>query len=101
MHSSAHPCHLSQLAEQRARDEAEEAERSGKVELRGTLKPKVDAWAAGKKASPDLEGGGGAAVGCWAHGCCVLFSAALSWLGRGRPLRGCLRCAGQAAELLC
>lgn len=50
---------MSQLAEQRARDEAEEAERSGKVELRGTLKPKVDAWAAGKKASPDLEGGGG------------------------------------------
>lgn len=45
------PCHPLQLAEQRARDEAEEAEKSGKVELRATLKPKIDAWAAGKKAS--------------------------------------------------
>ena len=70
MHSSARHCRLLQLAEQRARDEAEEAERSGKVELRGTLKPKIDAWAAGKKASPE----GDAACG-WARGCCVLCSA--------------------------
>lgn len=42
------PCRA-QLAEARARDEAEVAEKEGKVELRGTLKPKIDAWAAGKK----------------------------------------------------
>lgn len=40
---------VQQLAEKRARDEAEEAEKSGKVELRTSLKPKIDAWAAGKK----------------------------------------------------
>ena len=51
------PCHPLQLAEQRARDEAEEAEKSGKVELRATLKPKIDAWAAGKKASGMLYWG--------------------------------------------
>lgn len=45
-----------QLAEQRARDEAEEAEKTGKVELRATLKPKIDAWAAGKKVRCRLVG---------------------------------------------
>lgn len=40
---------MRQLAEKRARDEAEAAEKSGKVELRTTLKPKIDAWSAGKK----------------------------------------------------
>ena len=40
---------LPQLAEKRARDEAEAAEKSGKVELRAVLKPKIDSWAAGKK----------------------------------------------------
>ncbi|KAL4421727.1 hypothetical protein ABPG77_002343 [Micractinium sp. CCAP 211/92] len=40
---------MRQLAEKRARDEAEAAEKSGKVELRSALKPKIDAWSAGKK----------------------------------------------------
>ena len=38
-----------QLAETRAREEAEDAEKAGKVALRVTLKPKIDGWAAGKK----------------------------------------------------
>lgn len=38
-----------QLAEKRARDEAEAAEQSGKVELRVLLQPRVDNWMAGKK----------------------------------------------------
>ncbi len=38
-----------QLAEKRAREQAEDAEKAGKVELRDTLRPKIDAWAAGKK----------------------------------------------------
>ena len=38
-----------QLAEARARDEAEEAEKSGKVALRESLRPKIDAWSQGKK----------------------------------------------------
>ena len=38
-----------QLAERRVREAAEEAEKSGKVEFRAALKPRVDAWAAGKK----------------------------------------------------
>lgn len=42
-------CHLWQLTEKRARDEAEAAEKSGKVELRASLQPKIDAWSAGKK----------------------------------------------------
>lgn len=42
-------CPVLQLAEKRARDEAEAAEKSGKVELRSALKPKIDAWSAGKK----------------------------------------------------
>ena len=37
------------LAEKRAREEAEDAEKAGKVAFRDTLKPKIDAWAAGKK----------------------------------------------------
>jgi hypothetical protein len=40
---------LLQLAEKRARDDSEAAEKSGKVELRSSLQPKIDAWAAGKK----------------------------------------------------
>ena len=42
-------CSLNQLAEKRARDEAEDAEQRGKVELRASLQPKIDAWSAGKK----------------------------------------------------
>jgi hypothetical protein len=38
-----------QLAEKRARDDAEAAEQSGKVELRVLLQPRVDNWMAGKK----------------------------------------------------
>jgi hypothetical protein len=38
-----------QLVEKRAREEAEESEKAGKVELREALKPKINAWAAGKK----------------------------------------------------
>lgn len=37
------------LAEKRAREEQEDAEKAGKVVFRDTLKPKIDAWAAGKK----------------------------------------------------
>ncbi|EFN51523.1 hypothetical protein CHLNCDRAFT_59232 [Chlorella variabilis] len=40
---------MRQLTEKRARDEAEAAEKSGKVELRASLQPKIDAWSAGKK----------------------------------------------------
>ena len=38
-----------QLAEKRARDEAEAAEKAGKVEFREQLRPRIDAWCAGKK----------------------------------------------------
>jgi hypothetical protein len=38
-----------QLAEKRAREEAEDAEKAGKVVFRDTLKPKIDAWSANKK----------------------------------------------------
>ena len=47
--SPCHPSSCPQLAEKRARDEVEAAEKSGKVELRSSLKPRIDAWASGRK----------------------------------------------------
>lgn len=38
-----------QLAEKRAREEQEDAEKAGKVAFRETLRPRIDSWAAGKK----------------------------------------------------
>ncbi|KAI3432590.1 hypothetical protein D9Q98_004138 [Chlorella vulgaris] len=46
---ATHERMMRQLAEKRARDDSEAAEKSGKVELRSSLQPKIDAWAAGKK----------------------------------------------------
>lgn len=40
---------MKQLAEKRDREEAEEAEKAGKVAFRESLKPKMEAWMAGKK----------------------------------------------------
>jgi len=38
-----------QLADKRAREEVEDAEKAGKVAFRETLKPKIDAWSSNKK----------------------------------------------------
>ena len=47
--ATASPAAL-QLAETRARDEAESAAQEGKVALRAALKPRIDAWCGGGKA---------------------------------------------------
>lgn len=54
-----------QLAEKRAREQAEAAEKAGKVELREQLKPRIDAWAAGKKVGDAFLG-----LTCCYAACC-------------------------------
>lgn len=40
---------MRQLAEKRARDDVEDAEKTGKIALRESLRPKINSWTAGKK----------------------------------------------------